>query len=209
MYEDDLSEFTALKKFDLPFSLQFFAAEFERVSNLGLLQDKVEEMFIRYENGDLGFLSEERYKNFFQLPLSYSPEKKSYTVADNATLQSVLGLDILNIIESKYTIHDCTVCGSRYAVKGNYKSAACKKCRGKYAQIAYNKSVANNPIKATYNRYYQRYRKQRNSDKLSAGQFFEWCESSKKIRDQYSEKYAEDKNPDIIAEFEEKITLNH
>ena len=124
--EDDLSEFDSATPQNVPPAVKALLSASLGIRNLWLLQDKTEEMFNRYDNGDLGFLSENRYKSFFQLPLMYSAEKENYIVSDKAALQSVLGLDMINIISSKYKIHECVVCGEYYAVKGNYKSSACK-----------------------------------------------------------------------------------
>ena len=205
--EDDLSEFDSDTPKNVPPAVKALLSASRGIRNLWLLQDKTEEMFSRYADGDLGFLSERRYKNFFQLPLVYSAEKENYIVSNKATLQSVLGLDMLNIISSKYKIHECAVCGEYYIVKGNYKSSACKKCRGKFAQTSYNQSVANDPVKATYNRYYQRYRKRCLAGSMMRSDFNEWCRYAKRLREEYSERYMISESPDIVSEFEKEITI--
>ena len=183
--ENDLLNFAVGQNQSVPEWLESYKTRFLEISNYWLLQDKVEEMLLRYKQGDLDFLSEDRYQNFFQLPLIYSADRKSYIVSQHATVQAILGLDILNIINKKYRILSCSECGNYYVVKGNYKSAACKNCRGKYAQKKYNESVAADPIKATYNKYYQRYRKRRNSGKLSPDEFFNWCNTASEMRNLY------------------------
>ena len=205
--EDDLSEFDSATPQNVPPAVKALLSASLGIRNLWLLQDKTEEMFNRYADGDLGFLSERRYKNFFQLPLMYSVEKDNYIVSNKAALQSVLGLDMINIISSKYKIHECVVCGEYYAVKGNYKSSACKKCRGKYAQTSYNESIANDPVKAMYSRYYQRYRKRCLAGTLPRSDFDEWCRSARRLREEYSGRYAISESPDIVREFEKEITI--
>ena len=107
------------------------------------------------------------------------------------TLEQLLYLEFINMLELDLRIKRCKNCGRYFALKGNYQTEYCdkypegeqKSCQSIAATSKYADKVKASPALGIYNKYYKRIHARKQTGSVTKAQFDKWKKDASKMRD--------------------------